>query len=67
MWDLLGSGIKLMSPALTGEFFTTDPPGKTCDCLLMLLLIIDAHVSRDDKASALLKSPWFNFSSAFMR
>ena len=46
-----------MSLALTGEFFTTEPPGKTCACLLMLLLIMDAHVSRDDEASALLKSP----------
>ena len=28
MWDLPGSGIEPMSPALTGEFFTTEPPGK---------------------------------------
>ena len=26
--DLLDSGIKPVSPALAGEFFTTDPPGK---------------------------------------
>jgi len=29
MWDLPGSGIEAMSPALAGEFFTTEPPGKT--------------------------------------
>ena len=28
MWDLPGSGIKSMSPALAGGFFTTEPPGK---------------------------------------
>jgi len=28
MWDLLGPGIKPMSPALAGEFLTTEPPGK---------------------------------------
>ena len=26
--DLLGSGIKPMSPVLAGGFFTTEPPGK---------------------------------------
>ena len=28
MWDLPKSGIKLVSPALTGGLFTTEPPGK---------------------------------------
>ena len=28
LWDLPGSGIGLMSPALAGRFFTTKPPGK---------------------------------------
>ena len=27
--DLLDRGVKLMSPALAGGFFTTEPPGKT--------------------------------------
>ena len=27
-WDLPGPGLKLMSPALAGGFFTTEPPGK---------------------------------------
>ena len=28
MWDLPRPGIKLMSPALSGGFFTIEPPGK---------------------------------------
>ena len=28
MWELPGSGIELMSPALAGGFFTTEPPAK---------------------------------------
>ena len=28
MQDLPGPGIKLVSPALAGRFFTTEPPGK---------------------------------------
>ena len=28
MWDLPGSGIEPMSPALAGGFFTTEPPGQ---------------------------------------
>ena len=27
-WDLPGSGIEPVSPALAGEFFTAEPPGK---------------------------------------
>ena len=34
MWDLPGSGIELVSPALTGTFFTTEPPGKPCISVL---------------------------------
>ena len=30
MWDLLGPGIELMSPALAGGFLTTRPAGKSC-------------------------------------
>ena len=29
MWDLPGPGIKPMSPALAGGFFTTESPGKS--------------------------------------
>ena len=28
MWNLLRPGIEVMSPALAGGFFTTDPPGR---------------------------------------
>ena len=28
IWDLPGSGIEPMSPAMVGRFFTTEPPGK---------------------------------------
>ena len=28
LWDLPGPGIELVSPALAGRFFTTEPPGK---------------------------------------
>ena len=28
MWDLPRSGIELVSPALAGGFFATEPPGK---------------------------------------
>ena len=29
LWDLLGSGIKPMSPVLSSGFLTTGPPGKS--------------------------------------
>ena len=28
LWDLPRSGIRLRSPALAGEFLTTEPPGE---------------------------------------
>ena len=32
LWNLPGSGIELVSPALAGRFFTTEPPGKPLFC-----------------------------------
>ena len=32
LWDLPRSGIKPVSPALTGRFFTTKPPGNPSSC-----------------------------------
>ena len=32
MWDLPGSAIEPVSPALAGRFFTTEPPGKPAHC-----------------------------------
>ena len=29
MWDLPGTGIEPLTPALAGGFFTTEPPGKS--------------------------------------
>ena len=37
--DLPDPGIKLRSPALTGVFFTTEPPGKPSEHLYTLLLL----------------------------
>ena len=34
MWDLPRPGIKPVSPALAGEFFTTEPPGKLIESCL---------------------------------
>ena len=36
MWDLPGSGIQPMSPALAGGFFTTESPGKPCVLVFVL-------------------------------
>ena len=36
IWDLPGSGIEPVSPALAGRFFTTKPPGKPCLCFILL-------------------------------
>ena len=33
MWDLPGSGLEPVSPALAGRFLTTVPPGEPCNCL----------------------------------
>ena len=40
MWGLPGSGIKPMSPALAGGFFTREPPGKAAQGLLFLFLVL---------------------------
>ena len=36
MWDLPGSGIELMSPALAGRFFSMEPPGKALIVFIFL-------------------------------
>ena len=38
MGDLLGPGIKSMSPALAGGFFTTEPPGKAKDFVAIVVV-----------------------------
>ena len=39
MWDLPGSGLEPVSPALAGRFLTTVPPGKS-PCTLPILLFL---------------------------
>ena len=38
MWDLPGSGIEPVSPALAGGFLTTGPPGKLAFLFFQLVL-----------------------------
>ena len=40
MWDIAGSGIKPVSPALAGGFLFTEPPGKLLHCLFFLLQLL---------------------------
>ena len=40
MWDLPRPGIEPVSPALTGGFLTTDPPGKLHNSVNLSLVII---------------------------
>ena len=39
MWNRPGPGIKPVSPALTGGFFTTEPPGKPFIYLFLKILL----------------------------
>ena len=45
MWDLPGTGIELVSPALAGGFLTTAPPGKS----LPILLYLDIYGCQETK------------------
>ena len=38
--NLPGSRIELVSPALAGAFFTTEPPGKPCFLLFLKLFFL---------------------------
>ena len=40
MWDLSPSGIEPTSPALAGGFLTTEPPGKPCQVIFIVLYIL---------------------------
>ena len=46
--NLLGPGLKLVTPALTGGFFSTEPPGKSlrriCYCCCSASLLCLTHV-----------------------
>ena len=39
MWDLPGSGIEPVFPALAGGFFTTEPPGKPDHVVLVTVAL----------------------------
>ena len=36
MWNLPGPGVEPVSPALTGILPSTEPPGKSCTCLIWM-------------------------------
>ena len=38
--DLPGPGIEPVSPALLGRFFTTEPPGKPSNKLLIIIIFV---------------------------
>jgi len=40
MWDLPGSGIRPVAPALVCEFFTTEPPGKPLSALFCVKMCL---------------------------
>ena len=57
MWDLPGSGIEPAFPALAGEFFTTEPPGKCrCAILMTYFLKIDKIITQDIALDTVLYS-----------
>ena len=45
-WDLPESRLKLVSPALAGRFFTTEPPGKPCTHFLLKTGLAGLSLSR---------------------
>ena len=49
MWDFPGPGIELMSPALAGGFFTTEPQGKPCPLPLTRFVWNRSHKQKKKK------------------
>ena len=45
--DLLDPGIKLMSPALAGRFFTTELPGKPIIIVAIINIPLQSHIEND--------------------
>ena len=45
MWNLPGSGIKLVSPALAGGFLTTGPPGKSSNPPFFFFFLIFIYLA----------------------
>ena len=46
MWDLPGSGIEPLSPALAGGFFTTEPPGEPCVQVFLWTYVFVSYILR---------------------
>ena len=44
MWDLTGPGLEPVSPALTGGFLTTVPPGRPQDIVLQFEPCLDSEM-----------------------
>ena len=47
MWDPPGPGLEPVSPALTGRFLTTVPPGKSCNTFNKIDNLIDVNLNED--------------------
>ena len=43
MWDLPGPGTELTYPALAGEFFTSEPPGKPHGTTFQFKLLLSVY------------------------
>ena len=55
MWDVPESGTELMSPALTGRFLTTEPPGKPQNMFLLILCCKCCSDALDNFSKSVLK------------
>ena len=66
MWDLPGSSIEPVSPALAGEFFTTEPPGKPSCAILMIDKIITQNKALDTILYSSSRIFWFLFFRAIL-
>ena len=61
MWDLPGSGLEPMSPAVAGVFLTTAPPGKSPNLLSvsMDLPVLDISYKWNHTIGGLLRLAYF--------
>ena len=51
MWNLPGSCIRPVSPALAGGFFTTEPPGRLFSVLRSLMLFLWTRIFQPQRGS----------------
>ena len=57
-WDLPDPGIELVSPALAGGFFTTEPPGKPTVLLYSAFFHLRAFSLNIKYSQAILRYAW---------